>query len=232
MENVAVTTEQAVSAEKSGSLLHFLDNADVVIWAIVLMLLAMSIISWTIMIHKWWTLRKVVSESKTFEDYIWAQKDIKNAIPPGANAVEHSAGRVFLMAQHELPERWTKDETPALLSRVDRAMSGVMGRDMEVYRKHLVFLASVGSTSPFIGLLGTVWGIMNSFSAIAVTQNTSLAVVAPGIAEALFVTALGLFAAIPASFGYNKFSTDINRYARRIELFMEDILLNIERGGQ
>jgi biopolymer transport protein TolQ len=103
---------------------------------------------------------------------------------------------------------------------------------MEVYRKHLVFLASVGSTSPFIGLLGTVWGIMNSFSAIAVTQNTSLAVVAPGIAEALFVTALGLFAAIPASFGYNKFSTDINRYARRIELFMEDILLNIQRGGQ
>ena len=115
MENVAVTTEQAVSAEKSGSLLHFLDNADVVIWAIVLMLLAMSIISWTIMIHKWWTLRKVVNESKTFEDYIWAQKDIKHAIPPGTNAVEHSAGRVFLMAQHELPERWTKEETPALL---------------------------------------------------------------------------------------------------------------------
>ena len=232
MENVAVTTEQAASTAQSGSLLHFLDNADVVIWVIVLLLLAMSIFSWSIMIHKWWTLRRVIKESKQFEDYIWAQKDIKHAVPPGTNAVEHSAGRVFLTAQHELPEQWTKDETPALLSRVDRAMSGVMGRDMEVYRKHLVFLASVGSTSPFIGLLGTVWGIMNSFSAIAVTQNTSLAVVAPGIAEALFVTALGLFAAIPASFGYNKFSTDINRYARRIELFMEDILLNIQRGGQ
>jgi biopolymer transport protein TolQ len=107
----------------------------------------------------------------------------------------------------------------SLSERIDRVMQITLNRELEQLERYMTFLASVGSTAPFVGLFGTVWGIMNSFSAIAVSKNTSLAVVAPGIAEALFATALGLVAAIPAVIAYNKLSTDINRYAGRLEAF-------------
>ena len=106
-----------------------------------------------------------------------------------------------------------------LTSRIDRVMDITLGREMAHLERYMIFLASVGSTAPFVGLFGTVWGIMNSFQAIALTKNTSLAVVAPGIAEALFATALGLVAAIPAVVAYNKLSNDIGRYAGRLEAF-------------
>ena len=111
------------------------------------------------------------------------------------------------------------DDRQSLSERIDRVMQITLNRELEQLERYMTFLASVGSTAPFVGLFGTVWGIMNSFSAIAVSKNTSLAVVAPGIAEALFATALGLVAAIPAVIAYNKLTTDINRYAGRLEAF-------------
>ena len=230
MENVTVNAEQTTTAPvHSGSLMHFLDNADGVIWCIVILLLSLSVISWAILIHKTWVMRRVTAESKKFENYIWSQKTLKKAISPSTNAVEHSSGRVFLVAQNELPDRWEQSDSVRVISLVERAMSAVLNRDMEIYRKNLPFLASISSSATLIGLLGTVWGIMNSFSSIAQTQNTSLAVVAPGIAEALFVTSLGIFTAIPAFMGYNKLSADINRYGRQVEAFMDDIILHISR---
>ena len=110
----------------------------------------------------------------------------------------------------------------SLQQRVEWVMSTALGREMERLEKHMFILASVGSTAPFVGLFGTVWGIMNSFQAIALSKNTSLAVVAPGIAEALFATALGLVAAIPAVVAYNKFSNDLGRYAGRLQAFIGD----------
>jgi biopolymer transport protein TolQ len=117
--------------------------------------------------------------------------------------------------------RGGKDGDPhhSLSERIDRVMEITLNRELEQLERYMTFLASVGSTAPFVGLFGTVWGIMNSFAAIAISKNTSLAVVAPGIAEALFATALGLVAAIPAVVAYNKLSTDINRYAGRLEAF-------------
>jgi biopolymer transport protein TolQ len=112
-----------------------------------------------------------------------------------------------------------KDLRESLQQRIERVMQVSLGREMDYLERHMVFLASVGATAPFIGLFGTVWGIMNSFEAIGLTKNTSLAVVAPGIAEALFATALGLVAAIPAVIAYNKISNDLGRYANRLESF-------------
>jgi len=117
----------------------------------------------------------------------------------------------------------------SLRQRVERAMSVTIGREMDTLERGMTFLASVGSTAPFIGLFGTVWGIMNSFSSIAATNNTSLAVVAPGIAEALFATALGLVAAIPGVLAYNVFSTGLNRYASRLEAFTDEFTAILSR---
>jgi len=117
----------------------------------------------------------------------------------------------------------------ALQSRIERVMQTTMAREMGTLERYMIFLASVGSTAPFVGLFGTVWGIMNSFQAIALSKNTSLAVVAPGIAEALFATALGLVAAIPAVIAYNKFSSDLDRYAGRMDAFISDFTAILSR---
>ena len=113
--------------------------------------------------------------------------------------------------------------------RIDRVMNIAIGRESERLERYMVFLASIGSAAPFVGLFGTVWGIMNAFASIAATENSSLAVVAPGIAEALFATALGLFAAIPASLGYNKISSDLNRYSQRLETFADEFSAILSR---
>ena len=123
----------------------------------------------------------------------------------------------------------TESMRAALQQRIERVMSTTLSREIERLDRHMIFLASVGSTAPFVGLFGTVWGIMNSFQSIAVSKNTSLAVVAPGIAEALFATAIGLVAAIPAVIAYNKISGDINRYAGRLEAFINDFAAILSR---
>jgi biopolymer transport protein TolQ len=141
--------------------------------------------------------------------------------------------RVFLAGMREWVRTSSdgkeKKITPELINRVDRTLNGAVAQEVGVLSNRLLFLATVGAIAPFIGLFGTVWGIMNSFQAIALTQDTNLAVVAPGIAEALFATGLGLLAAIPAVIAYNKFTSDINRYVARLDYFADEFSIFLDR---
>ncbi len=198
-------------------------QADFVVKLVMLALLAASVWVWAIVFEKWSSLRRVNREADAFEDRFWSGgsldelHDAQGAKPSNPMAAVFGAAmgewrRTTRVAGADISRSGVRD-------RVDRAIGVTIQREMERLERWMIFLASVGSTAPFIGLFGTVWGIMHSFSAIAAMHNTNLAVVAPGIAEALFATAIGLVAAIPAVLAYNKLSTDLARYAARLEGF-------------
>jgi len=187
-----------------GTLLH----ADPVVQGIAALLIVSSVASWAIMLEKWLSLRRVSSEASALESQ--AADGRLAAEGPGL------AGSIAQAARSELSENAGSGESRSeLRARLERAMRGAMRGKLRTLETRLPFLATVGSSAPFVGLLGTVWGIMHAFTNIAQSHDTSLAVVAPGIAEALFVTALGLFAAIPAVVGYNQISVAIARVAER-----------------
>jgi len=199
-------------------------QADLVVKTVIILLLMASFWSWAIIFDKVVRLRRLNTQTAEFEDSFWsggALDDLYDRI--GAHPL-HPMAALFAAAMREwrrsTAQGWrTGDLRESLQQRIERVMQVSLGREMDHLERYMVFLASVGSTAPFIGLFGTVWGIMNSFQAIGLTKNTSLAVVAPGIAEALFATALGLVAAIPAVIAYNKISNDLGRYANRLESF-------------
>ena len=201
-------------------------QADVVVKLVMVSLLLASVWSWAIIFEKARVFRGLSSKARAFEDAFWSGGSLKELYDRVGDAPDHPLAAVFSVAMRE----WTlagerglsmRDERGRgnLEARIDRVMAVAVQRAIEDLERRLGFLASVGSTAPFVGLLGTVWGIMNSFQSIAATKDTSLAVVAPGIAEALLATALGLAAAIPAVVAYNRFSNDLNRYAGRLETF-------------
>ncbi len=198
-------------------------QADIVVKIVMLMLIAASVWVWAIVFEKISSLRRANREADGFEDRFWAGGSLDEMYDHEGVKPAHPMAAVFGAAMSE----WRRssrnpahDPTRAgVRDRVDRAAGVTIQREMDRLERWMVFLASVGSTAPFIGLFGTVWGIMHSFSAIAAMHNTNLAVVAPGIAEALFATAVGLVAAIPAVIAYNKFSSDLARYATRLEGF-------------
>ena len=201
-------------------------QADVVVKLVMASLLLASVWSWAIIFEKARVFRGLSSKARAFEDAFWSGGSLKELYDRVGDAPDHPLAAVFSVAMRE----WTlagerglsmRDERGRgnLEARIDRVMAVAVQRAIEDLERRLGFLASVGSTAPFVGLLGTVWGIMNSFQSIAATKDTSLAVVAPGIAEALLATALGLAAAIPAVVAYNRFSNDLNRYAGRLETF-------------
>lgn len=201
-------------------------QADVVVKGVMLVLLLASGWTWAIIFDKTRLFRRLAAKADAFEDAFWSGGSLKALYDRVGDAPDHPLAMVFSAAMREWSlsgaggQRMGEDGARgALEARIDRVMAVAVRREMEDLERRVGFLASVGSTAPFIGLLGTVWGIMNSFQAIAATRNTSLAVVAPGIAEALLATALGLAAAIPAVVGYNRISTDLNRYAGRLETF-------------
>ena len=221
--------DQAVDAVNLGaaggdlSLWGLFVQADIVVKIVMLGLLAASVWVWAIVFEKWSTLRRANKVADQFEDRFWSggsldelydQEGVKPTSPIAAvfGAAMSEWRRTSRVAGADMNRSSVRD-------RVDRAMTVTIQREMDRMERWMVFLASVGSTAPFIGLFGTVWGIMHSFSAIAAMHNTNLAVVAPGIAEALFATAIGLVAAIPAVLAYNKISTDLSRYAARLEGF-------------
>lgn len=201
-------------------------QADLVVKLVMLVLLAASVWCWAIIFHKSRQIRRMRLRADNFEETFWSGGSLEDLYERTARGADHPMVAVFNAAMHEW-QTARKRGTPrpgeglsaGLGDRIDRVMSVAVAREMESLENHLGFLATVGSTAPFIGLFGTVWGIMNSFQSIAMTKNTSLAVVAPGIAEALLATALGLVAAIPAVVAYNKFSQDLARYAGRLEGF-------------
>lgn len=201
-------------------------QADFVVQAVMLMLLAASIGCWAIIIDKVRLIRQVTRKADLFEDEFWSGRSLEGLFDRIRNHPDHPMAMLFVAAMRE----WQRSVSPAsglaktlgLQDRIYKVMRVTVSREMERLESYLNFLATVGSTAPFIGLFGTVWGIMNSFTSIATSHNTSLAVVAPGIAEALFATAMGLVAAIPAVVAYNKLTNDMGRYANRLEGFADE----------
>ena len=215
-------TDAAVSHDFS--LIGLFLQADLVVKAVLMVLIFMSFWCWTIIFDKLIKLRRLRDQAAQFEETFWSGGSLEELFDRIGNRPIDPMSAVFSAAMREWRRTTARVGNPAsirvtLHSRIERVMEVTVGREMERLEKYMPFLASVGSTAPFIGLFGTVWGIMNSFAAIATEKNTSLAVVAPGIAEALFATALGLVAAIPAVLAFNKLSNDLNRYASRLEAF-------------
>ncbi len=204
--------------------------ADVVVKAVMISLVIASIWCWAIIFNKFVLLKAIKGRSDRFQQAFYDTRTVQDLYIRMGNTPEDPQSAVFCAAMKEWQQTGVKTEKakadPAfrhgLLTRLQSIMNITISREMSKLEAQLPFLATVGSTAPFVGLFGTVWGIMNAFTAIAGSKNTSLAVVAPGIAEALFATALGLLAAIPAVMAYNKFSNDLNRYGNRLDTFAEE----------
>ena len=232
-----VTATALAPAAHDMSLWGLFLQADMVVKAVMIGLLLASVWVWAIVFEKAATLRRLRRQTDTFEDRFWSGGSLEELHAQEGENPAHPIAAVFGAGMRE----WKRSAGRGLGSelavtgmkeRVERAMSVAIGREMERLERWMVFLATVGSAAPFIGLFGTVWGIMNSFSAIAGMQNTNLAVVAPGIAEALFATALGLVAAIPATIAYNKFATDFARFAARLEGFATEFAAILSRQSE
>ena len=209
-------------------------NADWVVKAVILLLLIASIWSWAIIFEKSLSLRRLNGRADRFEQSFWSGGAVDDLYDRIGSQPPDPMSAVFVAAMREwrrTAARHAPENTPpdTLGERIERVMQLTAGRELERIERYMTFLASTGSTAPFVGLFGTVWGIMSSFQAIGMTKNTSLAVVAPGIAEALFATALGLLAAIPAVLAYNKLSRDLDRYAGRVNGFAGEFLAILSR---
>ena len=216
-------TSQAVGLASSGdfSILQMFIRADIIVKSVIIILIVSSVYSWAVIFEKIKLFKKINSSSQDFENKFWKSKSAElfyNNLPTN---VEDPMTNVFKSSMQVL----LKSKRSSTL---DEKMSNMLeiniGQQMEKIEKKYTFLATVGSTAPFIGLFGTVWGIMNSFQSIAISRNTSLAIVAPGIAEALFATALGLLAAIPAVVAFNKFTSDSKKYSQKLENFSKRFL--------
>ena len=205
------------------SMLGLFLQADLIVKSVMILLLLASVWVWAIVFEKVVAIRRANKAAAAFEDRFWSGGSLDELYDKEGARPTHPVAAVFGAAMGE----WRRsaqvvgaDMTRgSVRDRVDRAVTVTVSREMERMERWMIFLASVGATAPFIGLFGTVWGIMRSFSAIAVSKNTNLSVVAPGIAEALFATAMGLVAAIPAVLAYNKISSDLSRLAARLEGF-------------
>jgi len=197
-------------------------KADFVVKFVIIILIAASIYSWAIIIEKYKLFKKINGSSSFFEDQFWSSKSADSLYKKLEGYNEDPMANVFKAGMDFMIKN--KSRSASTQERVLQLLSSSIDKEMEIVEKKLTFLATVGSTAPFIGLFGTVWGIMNSFQSIAISKNTSLAIVAPGIAEALFATALGLLAAIPAVVAYNKFTSDSRRYSTRLENFSQSFI--------
>jgi biopolymer transport protein TolQ len=209
-------------------------GAEPIIKLVILVLLCASIWCWTIILQKVIRFRRLYAAADQFEESFWSGGSLDDLYDRIHNRPQDPLSSIFCAAMRE----WRRSISKGLASnetrgtvqqRIERVMQLTSHREMDYLERHLGFLASTGATAPFIGLFGTVLGIMNSFQSIAAQQNTNLAVVAPGIAEALFATAIGLIAAIPAVIAYNKLSNDLNRYANRLDAFSAEFSAIISR---
>jgi biopolymer transport protein TolQ len=207
-------------------------QADLVVKAVMLVLLGASVWCWAVILDKGVRLARLKRRAASFERDFWSGTPLDDLYRRLAKRIDHPMAMMFAAAIEEWREAPRSTEpavNQSLVSRVGRVMELTMDRELSVLERHLPSLATIGSTAPFIGLFGTVWGIMNSFQSIAVTKNTTLAVVAPGIAEALLATALGLLAAIPAVVAYNRLAGEVDRYADRLSSFGEEFTVVLSR---
>ena len=203
------------------SMLSLFLRADIIVKSVIIILIVCSIYSWAVIIDKFRLFKKINKSSEEFEENFWSSKSAEtfyNSLPA---KVDDPMALVFQEAMENLLKKKSKNN---LNEKMSTFLEVGIEKQMSKIVKGFTFLATVGSTAPFIGLFGTVWGIMNSFQSIAISRNTSLAIVAPGIAEALFATALGLLAAIPAVVAYNKFNNDSQKYSQKLENFSKRFL--------
>ena len=216
-------TSQAVglASNTDFSLWSLFIRADFIVKSVILMLIGCSIYSWAIIIEKFRLFKKINLESEEFEENFWKSKSAEtfyNSLPV------NSDNPMVLLFKDSMQTLLKSKSKTNLNERMSSMLEVNIEKQMSKIDKGFTFLATVGSTAPFIGLFGTVWGIMNSFQSIAISRNTSLAIVAPGIAEALFATALGLLAAIPAVVAYNKYNNDSKKYSQKLENFSKRFL--------
>ena len=223
----------ATTAEQNLSILSLIIDASLLVQMVMVILLAASVVSWTMIFSKYVSIKAERKTADRFEEDFWSGGDMAGLYSDWSGRRKQANGMaaIFLSGYREysrLSDRGNIDRGD-MLDGVHRAMRVELGREIELLETHLSFLATVGSTSPYIGLFGTVWGIMNSFRSLGVAQQATIASVAPGIAEALVATAMGLFAAIPAVIAYNRFSNDVERLISRYEVFTEEFLSIVNR---
>ncbi len=221
--NVAVTQDLSV--------VSLIANASVLVQLVMLGLLLASLFSWYYIFRKYYSLRRAHAQTDEFEKDFWSGGNLNELYQAAVNS-RHGSGsleRIFESGYREFSKRRPGQDIAAVMDGTRRAMRATYQRELELLESHLSFLASVGSVSPYVGLFGTVWGIMNAFRGLANVAQATLAQVAPGIAEALIATAMGLFAAIPAVVAYNRFAGDVNRLATRFESFMEEFSNILQR---
>ena len=230
------SVEKVVLEESSDfSILSMFFEADIVVKIVILILLLSSVWSWAIIFSKYTNLKTILTETEDFEDKFYAIETLSKLSKRLGSQPTHPIEAVFFssMVYFERIKSGFSNKNfefkKSFCENVKKEMDIVINRELSNLEKGLNFLASVGSTAPFVGLFGTVWGIMNSFTAIGISQNTSLAVVAPGIAEALFATALGLAAAIPAVLFFNKFNNMLENITNKLEVFSEEIIVIISK---
>ena len=216
-------SSQAVGLASSAdfSILNLFLRADIIVKSVMILLVASSIYSWAIIIEKYRLFKKINQSSEEFENKFWKSKSAESFYNNLPQDMDDPMANVFKDTMQVIIKSKSKSN---LSNRLESMLEVNIEKQLNVIEKNFTFLATVGSTAPFIGLFGTVWGIMNSFQSIAISRNTSLAIVAPGIAEALFATALGLLAAIPAVVAYNKFNNDSKKYSQKLESFSKRFL--------
>jgi len=215
------------------SIIHLIQNASVLVQLVMALLLLVSMMSWTYIFRKMFAVRQAVQQSEEFEEAFWEHSDI-NKLYQSVSAKRENMGsmeRIFAAGIGEFVKLKKKHgmDNSAVMDGTRRAMRATFQREMDNLESHLSFLATVGSVSPYVGLFGTVWGIMNAFRGLSNVGQATLAHVAPGIAEALVATAMGLFAAIPAVVAYNRYAHDIGRLSSRFESFMEEFSNVLQR---
>jgi len=228
-------TEAVSSASDSFSLVNMFMRADYVVKAVMILLLVASLWSWTIIFNKLVALSGLKRKARRFEKLFWSGQSLDELYQQFAAHNDHPLAAMFIAGLREwrrafdAPGGLREAAIPGIKERIEKAMSVTILRETDGIEKNLGILATIGSVSPFVGLFGTVWGIMNSFSAIAARHDTTLAVVAPGIAEALFATAMGLLAAIPAVIFYNRFVAEIGRYVNSLDAFSDEFSAILSR---
>ena len=223
MEQEIATQVVGLGGASDFSLWQLFLRADWVVKSVIIILLASSIFSWALIFDKYRLFRRIDKSTELFENKFWKSKSAEAFYKSLPGKTDDPLTSIFQSAMLELIK--TKSKTSAIqIARVTRVVETSIDKQSRTVEKNFTYLATIGSTAPVIGLFGTVWGIMNSFQSIAISRNTSLAIVAPGIAEALFATALGLLAAIPAVIAYNKFNSDSQRYFSRVDNFCKRFL--------
>ena len=221
MEADITTQAVGLASNTDFSLWKLFLRADFIVKSVILILIACSVYSWAIIVEKIKLFKKIHLSTEQFEKNFWKSKSAETFYNSLPEKIEDPMANVFKNSMKTLLK---SKRSPNLQERMSRMLEINIEQEIEKIEKNYTFLATVGSTAPFIGLFGTVWGIMNSFQSIAISRNTSLAIVAPGIAEALFATALGLLAAIPAVVAFNKFNNDSKKYTQKLENFSKRLL--------